>query len=79
MSTYDGRKPEPPYPADLDQVIADIAAELRCEPDNEVILARIAHWRQFIENLDGKTICIRQEDGFIDDGIVVASDFLDPK
>lgn len=49
MSTYDGRKPEPPYPADLDQVIADIAAELGCKADNEEILTTIARLLAHVE------------------------------
>lgn len=48
-----------------DQQLADVLAE------NERL-------RAFIQSLDGKTICIRCDDGksFVDDGIIVASDIL---
>lgn len=37
--------------ATLNQVITDIAAELGCEPDNEVILAKIAALKSVIESV----------------------------
>lgn len=45
------------------------AALTRADTENERL-------RAFIESLDGKYICIKADDGFIDDGIIVAADIV---
>ncbi len=45
----------------------------------ERLQAEIERLRAYIESLDGKHIGIRADNCFIDDGIVVASDILEPR
>ena len=45
----------------------------------EQLQAEVEHLRTYIESLDGKHIGIRADNCFIDDGIVVASDILEPR
>lgn len=48
------------------------------EAEIERLRAYIKRLEDYIEPLDGKYICIRADDCFIDDGMIVASDVLEP-
>ena len=70
---FRGMRPEPETVTlsweDFAQIGTKLAA-LRIERDR---------LREYIENLDGKYVCIKHEDGFIDDGYIVAADVLEPE
>ncbi len=40
-------------------------------------VAEIERLRAFIQTLDQRYICIRSDDGFVDDGFIVAADILE--